>query len=496
MSSKFGCLFFILLLIVSFTAQAQEEPKLRGYTPPPMFGGASSTPLSPPPVELPAPTPIVTPAAPVIKKETRKVTRPPADKEQVLKDQPLPIEPLTPRAPQEPTLVPESKTAPDYVAPVVKYAAPEPVKPPGERPVEKAPLPIATDKKQPLPAIKAEDLLGYPVTSSEPTPAKPALNPLAVPASSVEDGLPLPGSIPAQKKITEKKSDTKKAADKKAVSKKSVPKKEPVKTPVKPVEKKSDVKKTEKKIEAKPVEKPALPKIPVASKPEPKKVDIKPIETKASEKKVEAQKSDDAEPYNVKGRKSMPTIKPTKVDRTELEKLPLPAIEAPTVKTIPSPNEKMIDQSLQDRLVEPDVKKIMDNTTTPKAKTPVKDAPPIVRQNSAPESSSKVVPQLISLEFVGDSAELKVDQKKVIDTNILPKLKEDNSRRLQILSYASPSKEGQSSARRISLARGLSLRSYLLEKGIQPSRIDIRALGEKTKETPLDRVDLVLINFR
>ena len=47
-----------------------------------------------------------------------------------------------------------------------------------------------------------------------------------------------------------------------------------------------------------------------------------------------------------------------------------------------------------------------------------------------------------------------------------------------------------SKARRKSLSRALSVRSFLMKNGIRSTRIDVRALGNKTKEMPLNRVDI------
>ena len=51
-----------------------------------------------------------------------------------------------------------------------------------------------------------------------------------------------------------------------------------------------------------------------------------------------------------------------------------------------------------------------------------------------------------------------------------------------------------SQARRISLSRALSVRSYLIEKGVRSSRIDVRALGDKGEGDPKNRVDVNLID--
>ena len=69
----------------------------------------------------------------------------------------------------------------------------------------------------------------------------------------------------------------------------------------------------------------------------------------------------------------------------------------------------------------------------------------------------------------------------------------DQSLRLQLVAYAASSDDNPNRARRLSLSRALAVRSYLVEKGVKSTRIDVLSLGNKFKEAPGDRVDLVLL---
>ena len=77
---------------------------------------------------------------------------------------------------------------------------------------------------------------------------------------------------------------------------------------------------------------------------------------------------------------------------------------------------------------------------------------------------------------------------------ILPALNENDRLRLQIQCFANPPDSSVSSARRLSLARGLAIRSWLIDRGIAAGRMDIRALGSETEKTPVDRADLVFFD--
>lgn len=67
-------------------------------------------------------------------------------------------------------------------------------------------------------------------------------------------------------------------------------------------------------------------------------------------------------------------------------------------------------------------------------------------------------------------------------------------KRLQIKAYADGTAETASQARRLSLSRALAVRSFLIEQGIESTRMDVRALGSKFEEGPPDRVDAVMVD--
>lgn len=67
-----------------------------------------------------------------------------------------------------------------------------------------------------------------------------------------------------------------------------------------------------------------------------------------------------------------------------------------------------------------------------------------------------------------------------------------SGRRVQLNAYADGTAETISAARRLSLARALTVRSYLIEQGIRSSNIDVRALGIAGDTGPADRVDILL----
>ncbi len=72
------------------------------------------------------------------------------------------------------------------------------------------------------------------------------------------------------------------------------------------------------------------------------------------------------------------------------------------------------------------------------------------------------------------------------------KLKGQPALRLHLMAYAGGESLSSGKARRLSLARARSVRSYLIESGVRSTRIDVRALGNQTAEEPLNRVDVTI----
>ena len=77
---------------------------------------------------------------------------------------------------------------------------------------------------------------------------------------------------------------------------------------------------------------------------------------------------------------------------------------------------------------------------------------------------------------------------------IIDKMRADKSVRLQLRGYAGSGDSSVSQARRVSLFRALSVRTYLMKSGIRSTRMDIRALGNKVEKGNPDRVDVELKN--
>lgn len=83
----------------------------------------------------------------------------------------------------------------------------------------------------------------------------------------------------------------------------------------------------------------------------------------------------------------------------------------------------------------------------------------------------------------------------LIEKEILAALKAAPDTRIQIVAYAAAPDGKEATARRTSLSRALSVRTYLMSQGIDATRMDVRAMGlQPDKKAPADKVDMILIS--
>jgi len=91
--------------------------------------------------------------------------------------------------------------------------------------------------------------------------------------------------------------------------------------------------------------------------------------------------------------------------------------------------------------------------------------------------------------FTGEDTRLPDDAKGMLDP-LAAQAADNDDLRIQLRAYAGGDNVSASKARRLSLSRALAVRSYLIEQGVRSTRIDVRALGDKSDEEPINRVDI------
>jgi outer membrane protein OmpA-like peptidoglycan-associated protein len=330
-------------------------------------------------------------------------------------------------------------------------------------PVQPTPTATPLPPVQPAltqPTVEVEDVLTHPVQNTQVLTQPIPMTAPSAPTPEPKVAAPLPAPMkgkPIPKTAAEKKD--------------AVP-------PLPPKKPSLIAKVTKKDTELKPQPK-QKPKVSSAetAKAEPSPLPI-PDKTKA---------------YKPASRPTMPAVPTKKVESKKLDALNLPknlpmpdepSDSKPAAK--PTPGERMMDSALTRHMVDeesPALKKALG----------LDDDKSTAQEKAEPPQVKLVESNMVSIEFKPNLTDLTSDQKAILDADVLPRLQKDKKTRLQIQAFAGAAKDGKSSARRTSLSRALSLRSYLLEKGFEPNRMDIRALGDNTLEKPMDRTDLIFV---
>jgi outer membrane protein OmpA-like peptidoglycan-associated protein len=123
--------------------------------------------------------------------------------------------------------------------------------------------------------------------------------------------------------------------------------------------------------------------------------------------------------------------------------------------------------------------------------TPAPERQQIASLPAAEAAAGRVLEggNLYRIPFTVNSSKLAAKNGKLLD-KLADRMQRDQSLRLQLLGFAAPSEDSASKSRRVSLFRALSVRTYLMKKGIRSTRMDVRALGAKSDDTTPDRVDI------
>lgn len=177
---------------------------------------------------------------------------------------------------------------------------------------------------------------------------------------------------------------------------------------------------------------------------------------------------------------------------------PRPASTAATTPPPPAPVAAPAQVAAPAPPAPPAVPEVAAATPPPAVRAPaaaprgtVATAPPPPQQTAAliPDAGPDVQ---VRVGFESGSAKLLDNTTTPLET-LAERLGADAESRVQLLAYAAGTPENSSQARRLSLSRALAVRSFLIEKGVRSTRMDVRALGNKVGDGPADRVDIRLV---
>jgi outer membrane protein OmpA-like peptidoglycan-associated protein len=118
-------------------------------------------------------------------------------------------------------------------------------------------------------------------------------------------------------------------------------------------------------------------------------------------------------------------------------------------------------------------------------------APPPSATVSAPTPSPAPLPPPVRLLFETGQTELSAANENAI-RDLARSMPEPAGDSVDVVAYAAGQTNDASTARRLSLSRGLAVRSVLLASGVPSAQIYVRALGATFHEGPPDRVELTV----
>ena len=117
---------------------------------------------------------------------------------------------------------------------------------------------------------------------------------------------------------------------------------------------------------------------------------------------------------------------------------------------------------------------------------------PAVTTPAIPAPAS--LPTNLVFRFAPGKIEMDSAESAQIDDSVIAALKASENTRIQIVAFASAPDGKEGTARRTSLSRALAIRSLLVAKGIEATRMDVRALGLNPDQTAeQDKVNMILV---
>ncbi len=244
------------------------------------------------------------------------------------------------------------------------------------------------------------------------------------------------------------------------------------------------------------VAKPAPQKMRPASKPAtpppvPKRTVVAPPRPKPAVPKATARVAPPPpKPPVIPAAPALPKASPPRVAKA----VPPPAVK----KAAPPPAPKTSATTKLSRAVPPPPtapKKATVSKPRPRSSVPPPPAAP--RVSKPPQVASRVPPTdtaadgTIQIGFNPGSSDLPATAGGALD-KLVAQMESNPDIRVQLHGFANGKSDSPSQARRMSLFRALSVRTYLMKKGVRSTRIDVRALGKQDDGNAADRVDVII----
>jgi outer membrane protein OmpA-like peptidoglycan-associated protein len=118
-------------------------------------------------------------------------------------------------------------------------------------------------------------------------------------------------------------------------------------------------------------------------------------------------------------------------------------------------------------------------------------APPSSTTIAAPAPKPEPLPPPVRLLFEAGTTDLTpVDEAAIRE--LAHAIPTTDSSSVNVVAYAAGKPDDASTARRLSLSRGMAVQSVLLASGVPSTQIYVRALGAAASDGPADRVELIV----
>jgi len=212
-----------------------------------------------------------------------------------------------------------------------------------------------------------------------------------------------------------------------------------------------------------------------------------------------------------RGKRATNTIHVTPVPKvhktTEVRPPPPPRLLTPLkkIKALPTPTFSELWQRpvppppaipVLGQVVRPppisSTKVLTNNVPSVRSKFSKPEAQPKTRVASIPSIGQPIKAETINrIEFNAGSFELNSEASAALK-NLSASLEKNSALRLQLHAYASLSGGSGIKAKRLALSRALAARAYLIDRGVDISRIAVKALGHRSTSGPTDRIDIIL----
>ena len=117
--------------------------------------------------------------------------------------------------------------------------------------------------------------------------------------------------------------------------------------------------------------------------------------------------------------------------------------------------------------------------------------PPPVTTVPVQQASPAPLPPPVRLLFEGGKTELTAGDEAAI-RDLAHAIPMPDVSSINVVAYAAGKPDDPSTARRLSLSRGMAVRSVLMDSGVPSAQIYVRALGATPSDGPADRVELIV----